>query len=396
MKKILGLPATVVMLGLVSFLTDISSEMIYPLLPAFLVTTLGASAASIGLIEGIAESTAALFKVYAGMLTDRSPKRKPLIATGYGLSGLMRPLIGLAGSWPVVLVLRFFDRVGKGIRSSPRDTLIAEVTPESQRGKAYGLHRAMDHAGSVAGPLVAALLMKGMGFETRTVFLIAGVPAALTMIVLMLGVKEPELAAAPAKKEALRPVRDWRVLPGRVKRLFLWFFTFTLGNSTDAFLLLTLTKNGVDESSVVVLWSVFHVVKMVASWTGGQLSDRLGHRNMIVCGWAYYALIYAAFAFVSGALATVLIFLAYGLFFGFTEPSERALISEVAPAEHRGKAFGFFHFTIGLGALPASLLFGWLWMKWGTETAFLTGAGLALAAALGLAYSERPARPLSE
>ncbi len=381
----ISLPRTVVMLGLVSFLTDMSSEMIYPLLPVFLAVTLGATAVSIGLIEGIAEATASLVKVYAGLLTDRTTRRKPLIATGYGLSGLVRPLIGLAGSWPVVLGFRFVDRVGKGIRSSPRDTLIAEVTPQRQRGKAYGLHRAMDHAGSVVGPLVAAALMTFAGFDVRTVFLAAAVPAALTMVVLILGVKDKPAAALPVQKKApLSPVRDWKNLPASVKRLFVWFFLFTLGNSTDAFLLLTLTKNGVKDSWIVILWSVFHVVKMAASWTGGQLSDRIGHRPMIVMGWAYYALAYAAFAFVEDPHWTIACFLAYGLFFGFTEPSERALISAVTPPEHRGKAFGFFHFAIGLGALPASLLFGWLWTSFGPTTAFLTGAGLALTAAAGL------------
>lgn len=385
MIRFVNLPRTVVMLGFVSFLTDVSSEMIYPLLPLFLATTLGASAVSIGLIEGVAEATAALFKVYAGILTDKSPRRKPLIAVGYGVSSLARPLIGLATVWQAVLALRFVDRIGKGIRSSPRDTLIAEATPEAQRGKAYGLHRAMDHAGSVAGPLVAAALMHGLGFDLRTVFLAAAVPAALTMLVIAFGVKEGGPRSVPeATKAPLSPIKDFKALPPRVRRLFLWFFLFTLGNSTDAFLLLTLTKNGVAQEWIVVLWSLFHVVKMAASWTGGLLSDRVGHRKMIVAGWAYFALVYAAFAFAVESGWTIALFLGYGLFFGFTEPSERALISSVTPAEHRGKAFGFFHFTIGLGALPASLLFGWLWTSFGPEAAFLTGGGLAFLAALGM------------
>ncbi len=383
-----GLPRTVIMLGLVSLFTDVSSEMIYPLLPVFLAEVLGATAMSLGLIEGVAEATASLFKVYSGLLVDKARQKKGLIAVGYSISSLARPLIGLVGSWGGVLGLRFIDRIGKGIRSSPRDALIASVTPENQRGQAYGLHRAMDHAGSVAGPLVAAGLMTYAGFEMRSVFLFAAVPAAIAMLIIFFGVKEdkdqsPSKSAAPKERLSLR--RDFKVLNPELKRLLGLYLLFTLGNSTDAFLLLKLTSSGVTKSQIVLLWSAFHVVKMTASWFGGRLSDKVGHRRMILVGWGFYAVVYGAFAYLESEAALVALFLAYGLYFGLTEPSEKALVAEFAPPEHRGKAFGFFHFTVGIGALPASLLFGWLWTSFGSSAAFLAGAGLAFAATIGLA-----------
>ncbi|MEW5722648.1 MAG: MFS transporter [Thermodesulfobacteriota bacterium] len=374
-----GLSRTVILLGLVSFFTDFSSEMIYPLLPVFLAAVLGAGPAVLGLVEGVAESTAALVKLAGGVWADRVGRRKPFILAGYGLAGAVRPLIGLAATWPLVLGLRFLDRVGKGLRTSPRDALIAEATPPGRRGMAYGFHRAMDHAGAVVGPLVAAWLLDRAGLSLRDVFLLAAVPAAVVVLLIILGIKEhhgrtipnPETPAGPP------PERAW----GREFKLFLAaLWIFTLGNSTDAFLLLRLAWAGVPAGGVALLWSAHHVVKMLAAYAGGRLADRLGARRMVLAGWSVYALIYLGFAGLDSPLALIVVFLAYGLYFGLAEPAEKTLVAGLAPARLRGTAFGFFHGVVGLGALPASLLFGFLWQGFGGRTAFLTGAFLAAGA----------------
>jgi MFS family permease len=368
-------------LGAASLLTDLSSEMIYPLLPLFLDGVLGASALALGVIEGVAETTSALLKMASGWWADRLRRRKPLVVLGYGLSGFLRPLIGLAGSWPVVAALRFGDRVGKGLRGAPRDALIADVTPEDRRGAAYGLHRAMDHAGAVGGPLVAAALLSLAGFSLREVFLLAALPAAAVVLVLLLGVRERP-RSLPAEVAPRAAGGSWRELGGGFHRFLLAQVVFTLGNSTDAFLLLALSGAGVPPAWVALLWSLHHVVKMVSTYLGGGLSDRAGRRPLVLGGWAVYGLVYLGFAASPPPALLVALFLAYGIYFGLTEPVEKAWVVELAPARLRGTALGLYHGAIGLGALPASLLFGALWWTLGAPAAFLTGAGLALAAAL--------------
>lgn len=373
------LPRTVIALGLVSFLTDLSSEMIYPLLPVFLLDVLGAGAIALGTIEGIAESTASVLKVASGWWTDRTSRRKPLVVAGYGLSGTVRPLIGLAGSWPIVVMLRFGDRVGKGLRTSPRDALIADVTPPERRGAAYGLHRAMDHAGAVAGPLVAAALLLIPGVTLRGVFLLAAIPAVLVIVVLWVGVKEENRTARQATKPlSLRS--GWTTMGTPFRRLLLALVVFTLGNSTDAFLLLRLTDAGFAVGWVAVLWSLHHVVKMAANLYGGQLSDRVRRRNLVAAGWIVYAAIYLGFGVSSNRPALVALFLGYGIYFGLTEPVERAWVAQLAPKEARGGAFGLYHGAVGITALPASILFGVIYAAFGPGAAFGTGAALAVIA----------------
>ncbi len=386
------LPSTVVALGFVSLLTDLSSEMIYPLLPLFLTTVLAAGPAALGVVEGVAESTAALVKVVSGVWSDRLRRRKPLVVAGYALAGAVRPLIGLATGWLAVLGLRFADRVGKGVRTSPRDALIADVTPPAVRGRAYGLQRAMDHAGAVLGPLAAAALLTVAGVTLRHVFLLAAIPAAAVMIVLVAVVHEPQRAAPAAA--ALRPRQDWRALGPQFHTVMAAVLVFTLGNSTDAFLLLRLSAAGVSAAGVAVVWSAFHVVKMAASYAGGRLSDRVGRRPLLAAGWLWYAAVYTGFAFAASRPALVALFLLYGLYYGLTEPVEKAWVSSLAPGRLRGTAFGVYHGVVGLAALPASVLFGLLWKLAGTTPAFLTGAGLALAAvAVLLAASPRREPP---
>ncbi len=372
----LGLSRIVITLGLVSLFNDMASEMIYPLLPLFLTTVLGAGAAALGLVEGVAEATAAGLKLLSGKLSDRALRRKPFLLAGYGLSGALRPLMALAWAWPVVGAIRFADRIGKGLRSAPRDALIAEATPPQRLGAAFGFHRAMDHAGAVVGPLLAAALMKGFGFSLKEVFLCAFVPALVVMGLIVSGIKEPP--APPQKNEAENKPAGAVVFDPRLKGTLAALWLFTLGNATDAFLLLRLSQAGAGAALIAVLWSAHHVVKMVANVVGGRFSDRFGPLAAIVAGWVLYAAIYFLFALKAGLGWTVGVFLAYGLFYGLCEPSEKSLIARLAPAGVKGTTFGWYHATLGLGALPASLLFGVLWQRFGAPVAFYTGAGFAL------------------
>jgi MFS family permease len=373
------LPTVVVALGLASLFTDLSSEMIYPLLPLFLVQTLAVGAVAVGVVEGAAEATAALLKVASGWLTDRWGRRKPLVVAGYGVSGAARPLVGLAGSWPVVALLRVADRVGKGLRTSPRDALIADVTPPERHGAAFGLQRAMDHAGAVGGPLVAAALLAIPAVGLRHVFLLAGIPGLVVMVILVFWVHDPERAAPAAAPTA--PVQ-WRALNTDLRRLLLAVGVFALGNSTDAFLLLRFSAAGVGDAAIALLWAALSAVKMGATWVGGRLSDRLGRRPMILAGWAVYAAVYLGFATASSTGVLIAIFLVYGLYYGLTEPVERAWVAGLAGAQVRGTAFGAYHGVIGLAALPASVIFGALYDAFGPGAAFGTGAALAGIAAL--------------
>lgn len=383
------IPRTVVALGLVSLLTDLSSEMIYPLLPMFLSAALGAGPLALGWIEGAAESVAALLKLVSGVAADRLARRKPLVLLGYGLSGLVRPLVGLAQSWPAVGAIRLLDRTGKGLRTSPRDALIADVTPERARGAAYGFHRSMDHAGAVLGPLAAAGLI-ALGVSLRGVFLLAAVPAALVVFTIVFGVREPERHTA---RNSGRPdLSGLRELGPRFWRLLAAIVLFTLGNSTDAFLLLALSGAGVADSSVALLWSAHHMLKMASSYASGLLSDRVGRRTPLLAGWALYSAVYAGFAYFESKPALIATFLAYGLYFGLTEASERAWVADLVPVRLRGTAFGAYNAAIGIAALPASVLFGWIWHSAGKRAAFLTGAALALAAGLLLLLVSRPRR----
>jgi MFS family permease len=365
--------------------------MIYPLLPVFLSSVLGAGAMALGIVEGVAEATASLLKVVSGIWADKIKKRVPFILAGYGLAGAVRPLIGLAGSWPFVLVMRFMDRIGKGLRTSPRDALIAEATTAPQRGRAFGFHRAMDHAGAVVGPVVAAALL-GIGLNLRQVFYLAGIPAAVVVAVILFGVREQQPAeASDASTEDIEPlnVQDRR----EYRRFLAALLLFTLGNSTDAFLLLRLTDSGVTASNVALLWAGLHVVKMLASFWGGQLCDHYGSKRMLILGWFYYAVIYVGFGLMESSTWLVAAFVAYGLYFGLAEPAERTLVAALAPKQKRGAAFGWFHMVAGLGALPASLLFGLIWKTLGAPTAFLVGAALAIAASALFLTSSRTEKP---
>ncbi|GAM09566.1 putative MFS-type transporter [Geobacter sp. OR-1] len=373
-----GLPGNVVVLGLVSLLTDISSEMIYPLLPLFLATTLGAGPAFLGIIEGVAESTSALLKLYSGVLADRVRSRKRLVLAGYGISALARPLVAFAGSATQLMFIRFVDRTGKGVRTSPRDALIADTVDGGNRGLAFGFHRAMDHAGALIGPLLASLLLYTVTKNLRTVFLLSAIPGILAVILIAAKVTESSREPAPSAP----PVILGRLPGGRLRSYLLILFLFTLGNSSDAFLLLKASQAGVPTVRIAQLWAFFHLVKMLAVIPFGALSDRIGRRSVIIAGWTVYALAYAGFALATSEPQIWGLFAVYGLFYGFTEGTEKAYISDLAPQVERGRAFGWFNFAVGAGALPASLIFGVIWQRAGSSAAFLFGALLAAIAAI--------------
>jgi MFS family permease len=367
-----GITGNVLILGLVSFFTDVSSEMIYPLLPIFLTSILGAGPAYLGVIEGVAESTASLLKLCSGVVSDRVRGRKSLVLFGYSISSLMRPLIGAATSPFTVLLIRSGDRVGKGIRTSPRDALIADSVLPTLRGKAYGFHRSMDHAGALLGPLLATLLLSYFVKDMRSLFWLAGIPGIIAVALIVWKVQDVERVAEPQKQVRL----TW--LPaGALRTYLLILFLFTLGNSSDAFLLLKAGKLGVPISRIPLLWAFFHLVKMLSSMPFGALSDRVGRRSIIVSGWCVYSLSYLGYGFATNELQIWLLFAVYGLFYGLTEGVEKAFVADMSDAALRGAAFGWYNFAVGAGALPASLIFGLIWQRFGAVAPFLFGAALA-------------------
>jgi MFS family permease len=375
-----GWTRNVILLGVVSLLTDTATEMVIPLLPVFL-GTLGAGALALGWIEGLADAVASILKLVSGRWSDRMGKRRPLVLAGYGLASVVRPFIALAASAWHVLAVRVLDRVGKGLRTSPRDALIAASVDPEHRAAAFGLHRAMDHTGAVIGPLVAAAFLLAWPEDLRTLFWLTAIPGALAVTVLLLGVREAE--PAPVSTAPVAPaVRGDR----RLLRLLVPLGLFTLGNASDLFLLL---KAGATRSPLVtlpLLWVGLHIVKAAASIPGGRLADRWGRTRTILVGWTFYAAIYAGFAFADDQATVWTLFVAYGLYHGLTEGAERALVAELVPKAKWGGGFGWYHLTLGLLTLLASVVFGGLWEAFGSQTAFLSSAGLALLAVPCLAW----------
>ena len=393
----------VLMMGLVSFFTDASSEMIYPLLPLFFagLVPVGAVAVYIGLMEGVAESTASLLKIFSGRLSDTLGKRKLLAVVGYGLSTLSRPAMALAtGGWHVIL-MRFADRVGKGIRTAPRDALISDSAGPEVRGFAFSFHRGMDHAGAVLGPVVAVVglyVFLGHGLwrgsteapspgemtALRWLFVAALIPGLAAMATLVFKVREIG-PVGDAKEESAadeQPIQS-KSFGRRFYFFLLILIIFTLGNSSDLFLVLYgKTMFGLGPFGVVGLWVALHVSKIVFSLPGGMLSDRFGRRVAIVAGWSVYVLVYVGMAGVSELWVFGLLIALYGVYYGMTEGAERAMVADYVPSDRRGRAYGLYHGAVGLATLPASLLFGIVWVKFGPQVSFAIGASLAGVATL--------------
>jgi MFS family permease len=382
MKKLWALPAGVWLLGVVSLLNDVASEAIYPLLPFFLTTVLGATAVSLGFIEGAAEAVSSVLKIMSGRLSDRWRRRKPIVIFGYSLSAGARPFISIAGSWGSVFALRFIDRIGKGIRGAPRDAMLADFADHTNRGKVYGFHRAMDHTGAVIGPLLATAFLLGFPDRYRTLFALTAIPGAATVVLLM-WVKERKHSHARSEPipnpESLIP--DTK-LPKALVRYLVVLSVFTLGNSADAFLLLRLTEAAGGPQLIPLFWSLLHVVKMGASLVGGSASDRAGRRPLIAAGWIVYAVVYAGFAASTTLWALLSWFLLYGIYYGCVEGTERALVADFARPALRGTAFGTYNAVSGIGALVSSVVFGLIWNAFGAPAAFASGAALALVAAV--------------
>jgi MFS family permease len=387
------LPRNVFAIGLVSLLNDASSEIIYPLLPVFLSITLGASPGIVGLIEGAAESISSLLKLFAGHLSDRFGRRKVFVFLGYALANFARPFLAFATNWYQVLAIRLTDRVGKGIRTAPRDAMIADTVAINERGLAFGFHRAMDHTGAVVGPLIGYLLVLLFAADRNAptaadfnkIFLLASIPALAAVLVVAFVVRETKKPEAQAATETVQtsPVSlSLRGFDSNFKRFLVILALFTLSNSSDAFLLLRAQSAGVSIVTIPLIWAMLHVSKVVSSLFGGHLSDTLGRRRLIVSGWILYAAVYAGFAFVSREISVWILFLIYGIYFGLVEGAEKALVADLVKPEQRGTAYGLYNLAFGVTVLPASLLMGMLWNWRGPQTAFLVSAILGATAAL--------------
>jgi MFS family permease len=368
------LSPTVRALGAVSLLNDTAGDMIHPLLPA-LVAAVGGGPEVLGLIEGVADASASLLQLVSGYLADRSRRLKAITFAGYAIANVARPLLAFATAWWQILAIRFADRAGKGIRTAPRDALVADTSARTARGLAYGFHRAMDNAGAVVGP-AAAYLMLQRGLSMRVVFACAAIPGALTLALLGFAVREQGTPRrAGAMQLGLPASPDYR-------RFLLAIFIFTLGSSSDAFLLWRAQEVGVAVAYAPILWMVLAIVKSSTSTIGGRLSDTVGRRILILAGWAVYAAVYVGFALARAQWHIWVLFAVYGTFYGLSEGPESALVVDLVSEEWRGRALGAYNAVIGLAALPASLMFGVVYQTAGAEAAFAMGAGLATAAAL--------------
>lgn len=381
------LPRTVVVLGLVSLLNDASSEMIAPLLPVFLTATLGAGPAVVGLIEGSAEAISSILKLVSGRLADRGWSHKGLVLGGYTVSNSVRPLIGLALAWPSVLALRFFDRVGKGLRTAPRDAMLAASVDARIRGRAFGFHRALDHGGAMLGPLIAFVLLQSQ-VDMRTVFLWSAVPGAAVLCLLLFGLKSPPRVALPRAA----PLR-WRLLDGRVRAMLLASGLLALAAAPEAFLVLWAEQRGLKLAWIPLIWAAAHAVKAIVAAPAGMLSDRIGRAQVMLIGWSARVVVLILLAlWQDGALLVWVLFLAYAGSLAFSEGAERALIGDCVAEQYKATAFGLYHLICGVAALPGALLFGVLWQQFGMSTAFLSAAALSSVAAVSLLILVRAAR----
>lgn len=384
-----------VTIGLVSLLNDASSEIIYPLLPVFLATSLGASARAIGIIEGLAESMASLLKLVAGYLSDRLAKRKVLVVAGYSLASIVRPLLAFAQTWTQVLAIRLTDRVGKGIRTAPRDAMIADTVSVEQRGIAFGFHRAMDHGGAVIGPLLGYVLVlifvarasSPTAGEFSKIFLAASVPALIAVLVAIFFMRESPVHASSESEVKTLSLRGF---DGNFKRFLVVLALFTLSNSSDSFLILRATEAGVSVVMIPLLWAAHHGSKVLSSLLGGDLSDRLGRKRLIVSGWILYAAVYAGFAFATQTISLWILFLVYGIYFGLSEGAEKALVADLVRPEQRGTAYGLYNLAFGVTVFPASFLMGMIWDWKGPAVAFLVSAVMGATAAVLLLILVRP------
>ncbi len=371
------LPRTVILLGVVSLLNDFASEMVVPLIPVLLATVLAAGPVALGLVEGVADALASFLRLWSGRWSDSlGGRRKVFAVSGYLLSNAVRPLIGLAGSWPVLLLLRSVDRVGKGIRSAPRDALLADSALPGQTGFAFGYQRAMDNGGAVTGALVAAALLHYLQFPIQDTIFVSAFPGFLAVVLLAAGVREPSRASARAVR--VKQPLDPRRLSPVMRRYLVTLGIFTLARATETFILLRGYDLGMGPDAVLLLWAFIHLAKSSTATLGGRLADRVGRSPVLLLGWLAYSGNYVLFALVDHLPALWAVSLSYGLFYGLGEGAERAQINDLATAEERGTAFGWYYLAVGISTIPAGVFFGWIWERWGAPPAFGFSAAVSL------------------
>ncbi len=378
-KKFFGFSNNVFFTGLVSFFMDVSSEMIYPLVPLFLANVLGVNKSMIGLIEGIAESTASLLKVFSGWLSDRIGKRKELMLAGYAISTLSRPIIALAGGWQQVLASRFVDRLGKGIRTAPRDAIIAESTETTHLARAFSFHRSMDTMGAVIGPAIALILLQLYNNNYKMVFWLSMIPGAFAVLTIVLFIKEKNKTTATGVERPRLTLKhfDWRV------KFFIVIATlFALGNSSDAFLILRAEQVGIPTVMIPAVYLLFNLVYSLSAIPAGIAADKYGKKRLILLGFVLFAGLYYGFAVAKSASAIWVLFSLYGLFMGLTEGIQKAFLATIIPADFKATAFGVYATAVGLATLPASLIGGVLWDRVSPAATFYFGASTATLSAL--------------
>ena len=386
----------IVFLGLISFFMDVSSEMVYPIIPLYLTAAFGATPALVGVIEGIAESTASLLKVFSGYITDKYKKKKPIAFAGYATGLLYKLALLFAGSWAGILTARVIDRLGKGIRTAPRDVMVSESAEGDNMGKAFGVHKARDMAGSALGILLSYMLLKGLagGFASdhgfggtgadmigtyRLIFIVSIVPTVLALLMFAF-IKEKKEPRQIKQREKFWT--GFSSLDGRLKLYLFIVFLFTLGNSSNTFLLLRAKSARFDDTNVILLYFLYNLTASVLAVPFGKLSDRIGRKSVLTCGYLLFSAVYAGFAFASSAPAFIVIFAVYGVFTAMTAGVERALIAEIAPARLKGTMLGLHSTVSGIALLPASVICGFLWNQFGTAVPFLFGAAMSMLAAI--------------
>ena len=379
------IPRPVRLLGWASLFTDAATEIIYPLLPVYLSRVLGASATSLGIIEGVAEGVNSLLKIASGWVSDRRRERRPIVILGYTLSSLARPLIAVSSSWLQVLAIRALDRTGKGIRGAPRDAMLAAHADAASRGRIFGFHRAMDHTGAVVGPIIATIFLAFFPGQYRLLFALTAIPGALAVATLF---RVEEKVDPVEHRERLEGSQQR--LPNELYTVLGIIFLFSLGSSADAFMLLRLADAMGSATFLPLLWAAHHVVKASLSTWGGGLSDRLGRRYVIVIGWVIYSLVYLGFALVTNAVAFVALFLIYGVHFALAEGSEKALVADLTPMHQQGTSFGLYYGVLGVGMLVASIAFGIVYDRVSPAAAFIMGSALSAAAAVLLLVVRLP------
>lgn len=379
----------ILILGLVSLLTDIATEMTYPLIPLFLTSTLGATPGIVGIIEGLAESASSLLRVFSGAVSDWFGRRKPLAIGGYSFSSVGKIILVTSSSWPGVLAARLTDRFGKGIRTAPRDALIAESSDPNSRGAAFGLHRFLDTLGAAIGVLLAYFFLLAYHGDYRTVFLYSLIPA-LAGVAILFAVRETGGRTSP--QQGNRLTFRWSALDKRLRAFLLVTFVFALGNSSNQFLLLRAQDRGFQPQTILLLYLAYNLVYALVSYPAGRLSDRVGRRTLLVTGYLAYGLVYFGFALAQNQSTIWALFSLYGIYIGFTEGVEKALVADIAPPDQKATLIGLHATLVGIGLLPASFLAGLLWDIYGAQAPFYFGSAMGLLAAAGLWWVLRPTR----